>query len=72
MQTLRQFLDSLNTYGSKHSEYQELIMIDVTGNECLFWNGNNDSKYDAHVLKVEDADEYGFTGRIYTDYRAEV
>lgn len=49
--------------------YDEAIMIDANGNECTFWT-DNDPKYRANVLKVENRDAYGCTANVYTDYRA--
>lgn len=48
--------------------YDEAVMIDADGNECLFWT-DDDPKMNATVLRVEDRDAYGCVANVYTDYR---
>ena len=66
MMTVRQWLNSNYANGCLH--YEEATMIDADGNECLFWYGDNDPKYDAHVLRVVDADAWHISANVYTDY----
>lgn len=62
--TVNQWLDS--NYVNGCLQYAEAVMHDANGNSCEFWDGDNDEKYGANVLRVESAD--GITAHLYTDY----
>lgn len=65
MMTVRQWLaQNLTT----RDGYTEAHMYDASGNICMFWYGDADPKYDAHVLRVEDADAWHISANVYTDY----
>lgn len=49
--------------------YEESVMMDADGNECLFWFGADDPKYSAHVVDVVPDADAEWRCMVITDYR---
>ena len=52
----------------RNDRFEEAIMFDIEGKPCLSWV-ENDPKYKANVIKVEQDKEKEYLANVYTDYK---